>query len=73
MSEPITLETLARRLDAVEARLAGEPAPVDRWLALGEFFDQSPDAVAFRQSLDKEVQKARDAERAELGLDQEAA
>ena len=60
MNAPVTLESLARRVEALEAQAA---AP--RWTAGLDGFDQSDEAVAFRRQIDDEVQKARADDRAQ--------
>lgn len=70
MSELVTLEVLVKRVQALEARIEIELAPMaGGWAASDGLFDQSDEAVSFRRGMDEEVQKARAADRAELGLD----
>ena len=70
MSEPTAVEVLTHRVNALEARIAARPQRATTLLTSADgAFDQSDEAVAFRLQIDEEIQRARDADRVELGLD----
>lgn len=69
MSEPTAIEALTQRVNALEAQLAARQQRATPWTSADGVFDQSDDAVAFRLRMEEEIQRARDADRVELGLD----
>jgi len=70
VSEPTSIEALTQRVNALEAQMAARlPRAANLWTSADGVFDQSDEAVAFRLRIDEEIQRARDADRVELGLD----
>ncbi|MBY0513560.1 MAG: hypothetical protein K2P78_06570 [Gemmataceae bacterium] len=56
----VTLEDLAKRVEALEKKLAAQEAPKKDWRSVVGIFDDDPE---FMQHVLAEVQAAREAER----------
>ena len=71
MSAHPTPETLAERIEALNARRVAEgKPPLPRWRAVIEASARTEEAVGARREIEMEIRKARAVERIELGLDE---